>query len=136
MSERDFSVRDPEYPPSVHPDTARECLEAWRAGRPWTDIRVLEPRDSTDGQQCANSQGHFNEACSKKIEAVQYTTRFGDPLFFCEEHALKQVEWEHIFAGPGNPEDHSLSPEEQRDLDRILNKGKKKKEPEPEEFDL
>lgn len=134
--DRDFSVKNPEYAPEVPPEVARECLEAWRGGKPWTRIRVLEGDSVGPGATCEGSQGEFGKACSKKIEAVQYSSRFGDPLFFCEEHALKQNDWDNIlywdaYKVPDRPE---MSESERKALDKFLNKfGRKHKEPEKEE---
>ena len=136
MSERDFSVKEPVYEPDVHPEVARECLEAWRKGRPWTQIRVLEKGvDNPSGQSCGNSQGKFDKPCSKPVEAVQYTSAFGSPHFFCEEHALDQNEWDKNFYDGEVPvyDEDPDAVEGESVADQVKRKRKKDKLPEPEQ---
>lgn len=136
--ERDFSVSEPEFGPEMPPGVARECLEAWRQGKPWTRIRVLERgTDNPSDQPCSNSQGKFDQPCSKPVEAVQYTSAGAVPMFFCEEHALEQNDWDNILYWDPPPEPkHEMSEEDQILVQKMLNRGKRKREPEPEEFDL
>ncbi len=133
--ERDFSAKEPEFGPEIPPGVARECLEAWRGGRPWTQIRVLERgTDNPSDQTCGGSQGEFGLPCSGPVEAVQYSSRFGDPLFSCEEHALKQNGWDITLYDTRPEADRPEMPAEDRKLvNKILGKGKKQKEPEQEE---
>lgn len=139
MSERDFSAKEPVYEPGVHPEVARECLETWRQGKPWTRIRVLEKGvDDPSGQSCSNSQGKFHLPCSKKIEAVQYTSAMAIPMFLCEEHALEQNDWDNIFYWDPPVYTHEVDTgavEGETVADQVKRHRKKneKLEPEPEE---
>ncbi len=131
MSAEDkVSKFEPEYPASLHPDVISECRDAWMKGRPWTKIRALrEGVDVSEGSSCANACPSFHLACPKTVEGVQYTSPFGDPQFYCEGHALEQIEWDraHYDSQP-KPWRHEFSPEEQREIERIVNRGKKRKE--------
>ena len=134
MNDRDFSVRDPTYEPGVHSDIARECLEAWNNGRPWTRIRVLQKgTDNPSGHACSNCQGHFNDPCSKEVEAVQYSSAGASPMFYCEEHALIQVEWDVSMYDGEKPAYEESGMNEGETVGDFVKRGKKNKEPEPEE---
>ena len=140
MSERDFSVQEPTFGPEIRPEVAQECLAAWRGGRPWTQIRVLEGYPVGPNDSCQGSQGEFHVKCSKPIEAVQFTSRFGDPLFFCYDHALKQNDWDAIlYDGPKPVYETSSSDPNESVQDTVNRYRKKNKEAEPaepeEEFD-
>lgn len=136
-SEDKLSTWQPEYPPELHPDVLGECREYRTKGRPWTKLRVLRKGvDASEGASCGGSQGNFDQPCPKKVEAVQYTTSFGDPQWFCEEHALKQADWDVIFYDSEPKPPPELSQEDREWIARFLAKGKKKPKPaEPEEID-
>lgn len=88
--EREFDTWRPTYPVTLHSEIVSECSKEWTNRRPWTHVRVLRKGvDSSDGASC------HKDGCTKKVEAVQYTTAFGDPVFFCDDHAVVQEEWDH-----------------------------------------
>ena len=80
----------------MHPEVARECEEAKARCCPWTEMRPLrEGVDDPSGHSCA---GWHGAECGKPIAGVQYTSAFGDPAFYCEEHGILQDEWDRIHA--------------------------------------
>ncbi len=109
----------------------------WMGGRPWTEIRVLrEGVDASEGTSCGGSQGCFHLPCPKPVEGVQYSSARGVPQWFCEEHALLQVDWDRtLYDEPPRPWTHEFSPEEQREIERILARGRKREKAEPEEIE-
>jgi hypothetical protein len=52
--------------------------------------------DDPQGYSCNGCQGQHHLTCTGTLEAVQYTTAFGDPVFYCEDHALKQNDWDIV----------------------------------------
>lgn len=120
---------EPVYPAGLHSDVVGECREWLAKGRPWTRLRVLQRGvDASEVASCDGSQGHFSP-CPKKVEAVQYTTAFGDPQWYCEEHALKQADWDTIFYdSKPEPQRPPRTAEDEEWLRRFMAKGKKKQE--------
>lgn len=123
--DRDFHSWRPTYPDTLHSDVAAECLKEWTNGRPWTHVQVLRKGvDSSDGASCSK------DGCAKKVEAVQYTTAFGDPKFFCDDHAVEQEAWDHANYD-SKPKPRKLPNGWQEEIDAMmarLNKKNKKKE--------
>jgi hypothetical protein len=142
VSERDFTPKDPVYESDVHSEVARECMETWRQGKPWTRIQVLRKGvDNPNGQSCGNSQGHFNQPCADQIEAVQYTSAQAVPMFFCERHALEQngVDNALYWSTPDPVTEENDGPTGETVADQVKRHRKKNKELEPEseeEIDL
>lgn len=92
------STWKPVYHPTLHPDVVGECTKWWAKGRPWTVIRALRKGvDASDGSSCSGSQGQFHLDCTGTPVCVQYTSAFGDPQFFCEKHAMLQIDWDILF---------------------------------------
>ena len=120
---------EPVYPPTLPSEVVGECRAAWANGRPWTKLRVLRDHsEAPKGVSCGGSQGCFGTDCKKKVEAVQYTSAFGDPMFYCEEHAVLQADWDVTFYEAKPKERPELTAEEKAFIARLLQKGKKKKE--------
>lgn len=125
--ERDFTPPDPEYGPGVESETARECLEAWRSGKPWTKLRVLRgPSECPRGASCEGSLGHFGASCPKKVEAVQYASSCGSALFYCEDHALEQADWDVVLYDSKPKEREPMSAEDEAWLLKFRTKDKKR----------
>lgn len=121
--------REPVYPQTLHSEVVGECREWWGKGRPWTKLRVLRGGvDSSEGASCGGSQGEFGTTCPRKVEAVQYTTCFGDPLFYCEEHALKQADWDVLLYDSAPKERPPLTAEEEAFIKKLLTKKRRKDE--------
>lgn len=117
------------------PEVAEEVRSAYLGGRPWTKIRVLRNPSEGLGKSCGGSLGNHHEPCSEKVEAIQYSTAFGDPIFFCEKHALLQNEWDRTFY-ESKPKPIRQLPEDHYDdvkkLLQRLDRKKRKKEQESE----
>ena len=136
-TEVDDKIVWPQLKATLHPDVKSECSVAYLGVRPWTTIRPLRVGvDDWDGQLCEGSQGNHQLECKGTVEAVQYTSAFGDPAFYCEKHAIEQNDWDIIHY-------HStwvakkLPKGWQEEVDAMmikLNK-KNKKKSEPEEID-
>lgn len=130
------STFEPEYPADLHSDVVGECREYRTKGRPWTKLRVLRKGvDASEGASCTNSQGNFHQECSKKVEAVQYDTTFGAPQWYCEEHALKQADWDVIFYDSKPKPTPDLTSEQKSFIEKLLSKGKKKEKKEEEKVE-
>jgi hypothetical protein len=128
----------PAYPASLHPDVISECSEGWANGQPWTVIRELRKGvDDPEGQRCIGSQGKHHLECDERVEGVQYTTAFGDPVFYCEKHALEQHAWDQIFYHSKPRPRPEPSEEWKAEVGRLMAKiqKKKQKKEEPEEVD-
>lgn len=135
VSERNYEDAVQQLREGTHPEVASETAAAWGKGRPWTIIRVLRKGvDDPSGAACCGSQGNHQLECPKKVEAVQYTTTFGDPAWYCEEHAVLQAEWDvHLYDSVSGVKVKKQTPEEIAWWQKFMQKGKKKKEPEKEE---
>lgn len=125
IAEKDkTSKREPAYPSDLHSDVVGECQKEWANGRPWTNIRVLRKGvDNLSSASCSYWGG-----CSKKVEAVQYNSTFGEPQFYCEDHAVVQQERDvfHYDSKPRPVPD--LTPAERTFIQKLLTKKKKKDE--------
>lgn len=133
MSDREYTAWEPTYPASLHSDVVGECRQAYTNGRPWTQVRVLRKgADDPKGASCSHHTG-----CQAKVEAVQYSTAFGDPLFYCEEHAVEEQErqvW--LYDSKPKPNRPKWTEEDERWVKRFLEKGKRKnRDTESEEID-
>jgi hypothetical protein len=115
---------EPSYPDTLHPDVIGECRKEWANGRPWTHIQVLRNGvDNSDGASCAYTAG-----CSKPVEAVQYTSVWGDAVFYCADHAVMQQSMD-VFHYDRRPKPiPELTTEQKNFIAKILAKAKKKKE--------
>ena len=135
MAREDQIYEQPGYPANLHHDVVGECQTAWRGGRPWTVIRELRKGvDNSDGQACAGSLGNHHLECKEPVEGVQYNTAFGDPLFFCEKHALLQFEWDvNLYDSKSSVKVKKQTPEEIAWWQKFMQKGKKKKDKEETE---
>ena len=128
----------PTYPSGLHSDVVGECSDGWAKGLPWTDIRELRKGvDDPEGQHCIGSQGNFDVACRSPVEGVQYTTAFGDPVFYCEKHALEQHAWDQTFYHSEPVPKQFVDAEWEREVAAIMKRLEKKrqKKEEPEEVD-
>jgi hypothetical protein len=137
MSDLDPAVQAPELPAELHPDVAAECRTAWGKGRPWTPIRPLRKgADDPQGASCGGSQGNHHLPCGKDIEGVQYTIQ-GYPVFYCEQHALDQNQWDKIHYDSKPVWRDKMSEEDVAYVQKLLAKigRKKKKKEEPQEID-
>lgn len=136
--ERDFTFVFPEVDASLHSEVRAEVEAARAKGRPWTLIReVRKGVDNLSGLSCEGSQGEFRKdgACPNKVEGIQYNI-YGIPLVFCEEHALKQNDWDKIFYDSKPKETPPLTKEQEESIRKLLEKPKKrKKKDEVEEVD-
>jgi hypothetical protein len=138
VSERDFTPPDPTFGPEVRPEVARECMQAWKDGRPWTRVRVLEGDPVGPDDRCEGSSGEFNTRCTGSVEAVQYMSAFAVPAFYCYEHALKQDEWDRILYDGPKPALEPLSASADESVAETVKRNRKKmreQEPEPEPQD-
>jgi hypothetical protein len=103
-SEREdkLSKWEPVYPQTLHSDVVGECRKWWLKKRPWTVIRALRKGvDTSEGASCSGSQGNFHIPCTEKVVCVQYTSAFGDPQFYCEKHAMLQIDCDiNLYDGP------------------------------------
>jgi len=132
----DFSF--PALRDGIHPDVVGEVTKYRAMGRPWTDIRELRKGvDDPEGHRCIGSMGTFDQRCDLPVEGVQYDTAFGDPVFYCEKHALLQHEWDQNLYNSKPVPKHVVTEEWQAEVDRILAKmnRKKKEREEPEDVD-
>lgn len=124
----------PRLPEGMHPDLAEECRAAYMEAKPYTRIRPLrEGVDDPQGAHCDGSQGNHHLDCPQPLVAVQYTTAFGDPAFYCEEHALLQNEWDNVhYYSVHKPRKLPAGWQEEIDamMARLTKKDKKKKEAE------
>lgn len=140
MPSRDLeAIPQPVLPSGLHSDVLREVQESRSNGRPWTKIRELRKGvDDSSGAQCIGSMGNHHLECKKSVEGVQYSTAYGDPLFYCEEHALKTQEWDTILYDSRPKPLRKLEEDRYDDVKKLFEKmdrRRRKKEEKPEEVD-
>jgi len=126
------------YPSSLHADVIAELNKYWMKARPWTEIRELRKGvDDPSGHHCIGVMGQFDKGCSKPVAGVQYTTAFGDPVFYCEDHALEQFKWDKANYDEAPKERPDPGPEWHAEIAKMMFKieKKKRKKEEPEEID-
>ena len=124
-------------PQGMHPDLAREIETAAKEHTPWTLIRPLQKGvDDPQGATCSGAQGNHHLTCNGTLEAVQYSSAFGDALFYCEKHALEQNDWDIVHYRSKFKEKKML-PGWQEEIDKMMAgfEKKRKKKEEPEEID-
>lgn len=127
--ERDFTVQAPELPSDLHAEVRTECAQLWMDGKPWTVIREIRKGvDNPSGHSCYTAQG-VTGTCDKKLEGVQYNV-MGHPIFFCEEHALIQNDWDKIHYRSEPKPTPELTEEQKRTIAKLLEPKKKKKQKE------
>jgi hypothetical protein len=128
----------PQLPATLHADVTAECRLAYQGGRPWTPIRELRKGvDDPSGHKCNGSLGAHHIDCKKKLEGVQYTSAFGDPVYYCEEHALLQNDWDKNLYD-SKPKPRVMTPEWEAEIAKMMfkiEKKKRKKEQAEEEID-
>lgn len=128
MSREEIPIPEPVYSADLHSDVVGECKEYWLKARPWTKLRVLRKGvDASSGAICTLCQGEVG-TCDKEVEAVQYNTTFGDAQWYCEDHALKQSEWDVIHYDSKPKPTPPLTPEQEKFIAKLLEKKKTKKE--------
>lgn len=98
MNEREIIITAPELPSDLHAEVRAEVADAWGKGRPWTQIRALRKGIDNPSVPCVGAQGEFlkDGECKNKVEGIQYNIQ-GVQMCYCEEHALKQNEWDKVF---------------------------------------
>ena len=113
--------RRPEYDPGTHPDVVGECEREWTNNRPWTHIRVLRKGvDDSRGQSCAVM------GCPSVVEAVQYSSSCGAPLFYCDPHAVEQETRDIRMYDMPPPEVPDLTAEQRAFIERLRRKPKRR----------